>query len=84
MVGSIFIPVLLATSSQNERLLELSGGGIFFAVIISVVLMTFGNLAFMVYGIIGAVMTYQGKDFRYVFIGNRIAKSKAAKPTSSA
>lgn len=34
MVGSIFIPVLLATSLQNERLLELSGGGLFVVVII--------------------------------------------------
>jgi uncharacterized Tic20 family protein len=84
MVGSIFIPVLLATSSQNERLLELLGGGIFFGVIISVFLMTFGNLAFVTYGIIGAVMTYQGKDFRYAFIGNRIEKSKGANRTNSA
>lgn len=78
MVGSIFIPVLFATSTQNERLIGLSGGGIFFAVIISVVLMLVGNLTFVIYGIIGAVMTYQGKDFRYVFIGNRIDKSKGA------
>lgn len=84
MVGSIFIPVLFATSTQNERLLEFSGGGIFFAVIISVFLMTFGNLAFIIYGIIGAVRTYQGKDFRYVFIGNRIDKSKGAKSTNRA
>jgi len=84
MVGSILIPVLLATSSQNERLLELSGGSVFFAIIISVFLMTFGNLAFIIYGIIGAITTYQGKDFRYVFIGNRIERSKGAKPTNSA
>jgi uncharacterized Tic20 family protein len=81
MVGSILIPILLTTASQNERLLELSGGGVFVAIIISVFLMTFGNLAFIIYGIIGAVMTYQGKDFRYVFIGNRIEKSKGAKST---
>jgi uncharacterized Tic20 family protein len=84
MVGSIFIPVLFAASTQNERFIGLSGGGIFVAVIISVFLMTFGNLAFVVYGIIGAVMTYQGKDFRYVLIGNRIARGKSAKPTNSA
>lgn len=84
MAGSIFIPVLFATSTQNERLLEVSGGGIFFAVIISVFLMTFGNLAFIIYGIIGAVRIYQGKDFRYVFIGNRIDKSKSVESTNSA
>jgi uncharacterized Tic20 family protein len=84
MVGSIFIPVLLTTASQNERFIGFSGGGIFIAMMISVFLMIFGNLAFIIYGIIGAVMTYQGKDFRYVLIGNRIEKSKGATPTNSA
>jgi uncharacterized Tic20 family protein len=84
MVGSIFIPVLLTTASQNEKLIGLSGGGVFIAMIISVFVMIAGNLAFIIYGIIGAVMTYQGKDFRYVFIGNRIDKSKGYKSTNRA
>lgn len=84
MVGSILIPVLLTTASQNEKLIGLSGGGIFIAIMISVFVMTIGNLGFIVYGIIGAVMTYQGKDFRYVFIGNRIEKSQGVKPTNGA
>jgi len=85
MVGAILIPaVLAALSRQNERLLELSSGGIFVGVMISVLLMIFGNIAFVIYGIIGAIMTYQGKDFRYVFIGNRIEKGRGAKPTSRA
>ena len=80
MVGSIFIPVLLVTALQNEKLIGLSGG-VFIPVMISVFVMIAGNLAFIIYGIIGAVMTYQGKDFRYLFIGNRIDKSKGSKPT---
>jgi len=84
MVGSIFIPILLAATLQNERLLELSGGGIFLGVAISVILMLIGNLVFVVYGIIGAVTTYQGKDFHYAVIGNRIEKSKGAYRTNSA
>lgn len=84
MVGTILIPVLFATSSQNERFLELSAGGIFLAVMICVFLIIVGNLAFVIYGIVGATMTYQGKDFRYVFIGDRIEKSKGIKPTNSA
>ena len=84
MVGSIFIPVLLMGASQNEEFLGLASGSIFVAVLVSVFLMTFGNLAFVIYGIIGAVMTYQGKDFRYVFIGNRIEKSKRARSINSA
>lgn len=84
MVGSIFIPILLTTASQNENLIGLSGGGIFIAIMISVLAMIIGNLGFVIYGIIGAVMTYQGKDFRYIFIGNRIDKSKGAKSTNRA
>ena len=84
MVGAVLIPVLFATSSQNARVLELSGGGIFVTMMVSVFLMIFGNLAFVIYGIIGAVATYRGKDFRYVFIGSRIEKSKGAKLADSA
>jgi uncharacterized Tic20 family protein len=83
MVGAIFIPIFIAALSKNEKILELYSGGIFFLMIASVFLMTFGNLAFIIYGIIGAIMTYQGKDFRYVFIANRMEKRKGAKPTNS-
>ena len=84
MVGSILIPVLLTTATQNEKLVGVAGGGILIAIGISVLVMIVGNLGFIIYGIIGAVMTYQGKDFRYIFIGNRIDKSKDAKSTNSA
>jgi hypothetical protein len=33
-----------------------------------------GGAAFMVYGIVGAVMTFQGKSFRYIIIGNRVER----------
>jgi uncharacterized Tic20 family protein len=84
MVGAIFIPVLFASSSQNERILNLSVGGMFSVIIASVLLMISGNFAFIIYGIVGAIKAYQGKDFRYVFIGNRIEKSKGAQPADSA
>jgi uncharacterized Tic20 family protein len=84
MVGAILIPVLFATSSQNTRGLELSSGGIFVMMMVSVFLMIFGNMAFIIYGIVGAIMAYRGKDFRYIFIGNRVDKSKGAKPAGSA
>lgn len=32
-----------------------------------------GGAIFIIYGIVGAVMTFQGKEFRYVLIGNRLA-----------
>ena len=32
-----------------------------------------GGAIFIVYGIVGAIMTFQGKDFHYVVIGKRLA-----------
>jgi uncharacterized Tic20 family protein len=31
-----------------------------------------GGFLFVIYGVIGAVMTFQGKPFRYMFIGKRV------------
>ena len=32
-----------------------------------------GGAAFIIYGLVGAISTFQGKDFRYLLIGNRLA-----------
>ena len=32
-----------------------------------------GGFLFVIYGIIGAVQVFRGKDFRYIFLGNRLA-----------
>ena len=32
-----------------------------------------GGALFIIYGLIGAFQTFQGKDFRYIIIGNRLA-----------
>ena len=32
-----------------------------------------GGAVFIIYGLVGAVATFQGKDFRYLLIGNRLA-----------
>ena len=82
MVGSILIPVLFTTASQNETVIALSSGSVLIAIAASVFLMTIGNLGFIIYGIVGAIMTYQGKDFRYIFIGNRIKKGKGVTSTN--
>jgi hypothetical protein len=34
--------------------------------------MMIGGIFFVIYGIIGAVMAFQGKPFRYILIGKRI------------
>jgi uncharacterized Tic20 family protein len=33
----------------------------------------FGGALFILYGLVGAIMTFQGKNFRYVIIGHRLA-----------
>jgi len=33
-----------------------------------------GGLAFIVYGLVGAVLTFQGKSFRYILIGNWVER----------
>ncbi|HSB02233.1 MAG TPA: DUF4870 domain-containing protein [Anaerolineales bacterium] len=32
-----------------------------------------GGALFVIYGVIGAIQVFQGKDFRYIIIGNRLA-----------
>lgn len=32
-----------------------------------------GGAIFIIYGVIGAILTFQGKDFRYIIIGKRLA-----------
>ena len=32
-----------------------------------------GGAIFIVYGIVGAIMTFQGKNFRYIILGQRLA-----------
>ena len=32
-----------------------------------------GGALFIIYGLFGAFQTFQGKDFRYIIIGNRLA-----------
>ncbi len=36
--------------------------------------MFLGQGLFLIYGLIGAIQTFRGRDFRYVILGNRLAK----------
>ncbi len=83
LAGLVIIPVFWNAMSQNEEIMGFSVW-LLLAAIIGVFMVTIGSLVFVTYGIIGAVMTYQGNDFRYVFIGNRIDKSKGVQPTNRA
>lgn len=33
-----------------------------------------GGAIFVIYGLIAAIQVFQGKDFRYIFLGNRLAR----------
>lgn len=33
-----------------------------------------GGAIFVIYGLVAAIQTFQGKDFRYIFLGNRLAR----------
>jgi uncharacterized Tic20 family protein len=76
MVGTLFIPILLASLSNDGKILGLSTGGILILIIAPTLMMILGSLFFTIYGIIGAIQAYQGKEFRYVIIANQIAKQE--------
>ena len=42
--------------------------------LISGLVLMFGNLAFVIYGVVGAAQVYRGKDFRYAIIGRMVAR----------
>jgi uncharacterized Tic20 family protein len=70
----MFLPVIFVSSSGNSQSGDLIYGLtplIPFLVLGLIVLVEFG---FIVYGIVAAVMTFQGKPFRYVIIGTRVER----------
>ncbi len=81
--GAIFVPILIGPSLENETAIEAALGGMFLAIVVMIILMTVGYIAFLIYSIIGAIMTFQGKDFRYIIIGNRLGKSGISFPRPS-
>jgi hypothetical protein len=74
MVASFFIPIFIAGQSKNGNTDEFLIGGAILALITSLAIIILGNLVFAVYGIVGAIMSYQGKNFGYPIIANRLKK----------
>jgi uncharacterized Tic20 family protein len=70
----IFIP--FTSGSDSVGLLPSVGMIIPFLVIAFVFL---GGFVFILYGLIGAIMVFQGKPFHYVVIGNKVEKYMAQK-----
>jgi uncharacterized Tic20 family protein len=83
LLGVILASTFIAAFSESNKVPEMFTGGVFLISILCTTFMLIGNLAFIIYGIVGAIMTYQGKDFRYVIIGKRLEKRKAPKSVES-
>ena len=67
----------VAFQSMQALVYQLVVGVILFVLAISLVgilLMPLVFLAAVIYGLYGAYMCYQGKDFKYAVIGNMLAK----------
>jgi len=76
MMSFSILPILMMSSSQNQPNPEFMIG--FLVVMGSSLFLSIGSLSFVVYGLVGAVMTYHGKDFRYAIIGKRLEKRISA------
>jgi hypothetical protein len=71
---SMFLTLPFASASGTSQSVDpLIGIGFFIPFLVFGAIFI-GSFAFIVYGIVGAIMTFQGKPFRYVFIGNRVER----------
>jgi hypothetical protein len=70
MILVIFFPAIFMANHVNRD----TSIGLFFVLIFAIVLfLTFGNLFFIIYGLIGALIVYRGQDFQYILI-SKISK----------
>ena len=66
---------LTATSPEEPNPVAVAGFMLTFFIPFAVFgLMFLGMIGYIIYGLVAAVMVVQGKDFRYVFIGNRLER----------
>ncbi len=66
-----FLTIPFADSAQSENPLFVLG---FLIPMLVFGLIFIGGFFFVIYGVIGAVMAFQGKPFRYAIIGNRVER----------
>jgi len=83
-VFGMFIPLTLSESTSNAGATEgLLIATMFFPFIVIGVLFLLG-FAFVIYGVIGAILVFQGKPFRYAIIGKRVERfMQAGQPAAS-
>jgi len=71
---SMFLTIPLASFSESSQSVSPLFGLTFAVPFLVFGLMFIGGFLFILYGIVGAVMTFQGKPFRYVIIGRRVER----------
>jgi uncharacterized Tic20 family protein len=69
-----FGTIFLGSSFGYEQYIGPLAEGLFFVPFLVMCLIFSGGFFYIVYGLIGAVLTFQGKPFRYVFIGKRVER----------
>ncbi len=69
---SMFLAIPLASSTESSQSISPLFGVTMFTPFLVMGLMFLGGFLFILYGIIAAVMTFQGKPFRYAVIGRRV------------
>lgn len=71
----MFLGTIPLSATENPDPLAMGLFGLTFALPFAIFAGLFlGMFVFIIYGIVAAVMVVQGKDFRYVLIGNRLEK----------
>ena len=69
-----FLSIPFASSSSSTQPVEPLFSLAFLVPFVVLGVIFIGGFTFIVYGIVGAVMTFQGKPFRYVLIGNWVER----------
>ncbi len=73
LIVSCLVVVLISPDEPSHTMDPVSAMAVFTPFIIIGILFL-ARIALVIYGLVGAVMTYQGKPFRYIFIGNRVER----------
>ena len=76
---SVFLVIPFASSLESSQSLSPLFGVPFFIPFLIFGLMFLGGFLFILYGIVAAVMTFQGRPFRYAIIGRRVEQFLQAK-----
>ncbi len=77
---SMFLTIPLASSSESSQSVSPFFVLPFFTPFLVMGLMFLGGFLFILYGIVGAVMTFQAKPFRYIIIGRQVERFLQSKP----